>query len=336
MGGASAARRDRQVVRLLTLLRILKEGGRPSIYELAARFHTRRETIYRDLRGLQAIGYPIVGDADGRLSHPSLAPEVRAAIPPVLLTQQELAALVWAAKQAGSKQPFRAGLESALLKLQGLAPGKEGRLGLVLGGIFGGWSRGIKDYSDLQPIILQLVEAIVARRRCLLKYQAPSRDRPNKFRYDPYRLLSIQGLLYCVGQVPAHGSLVTLAIDRIHAVRVTEDPFTVDPKFDLKQYEAEAFGVMWDKPMTVVVRFRSDQAPYVREREWHPTQKLRTLRDGRLELTFRAGGTFEITRWILGWGEAAEVVRPASLRREVGVILTSAAAIYRKGSKDHT
>jgi predicted DNA-binding transcriptional regulator YafY len=334
MGGVSAARRDRQVVRLLTLLRILKEGGRSSVYELAARFHTRRETIYRDLRALQAIGYPIVGDADGRLSHPGLAPEVRATIPPVLLTQQELAALVWATKQAGSKQPFRAGLDNALLKLQSLVPGKEGRLGLVLGGIVGGWARGIKDYTACQPIILQLVEAIVARRRCLLKYQAPYRTRPNNFRFDPYRLLSIQGLLYCVGQVPAHGSLVTLAIDRIHSVTVTEEPFTVNPQVDLKKYEAEAFGVMWDKPMTVVVRFRRDQAPYVREREWHPTQKLRTLRDGRVELTFRAGGAFEITRWILGWGDAAEVVRPLSLRQEVGRIHRAAASIHRNRSNN--
>jgi hypothetical protein len=54
--------------------------------------------------------------------------------------------------------------------------------------------------------------------------------------------------------------------------------------------------------MTVVVRFRPDQAPYVREREWHPSQRVRTLRDGRLELTLRAGGTFEFLRWILGWG----------------------------------
>ncbi len=333
MGTPLAARRDRQVVRLLTLLRILKEGGRPSIYELAARFHTRRETVYRDLRALQAIGYPIVGDADGRLSHPSLAPEIRATIPPVLLTQKELAALVWATKQAGSKQPFRAGLDSALLKLQALAPGKEGRLGLVLSGIIGGWARGIKDYTDSQPIILQVVEAIVARRRCLVEYQAPYRERPNKFRYDPYRLLTIQGLLYCIGQVPAHGTLVTLAIDRIRSLKVTEELFAVDPKFDLKKYEAEAFGVVWEKPMTVVVRFHPDQAPYIREREWHPTQKLRTLRDGRLELTFRAGGTFEITRWILGWGDAAEVVRPAGLRRDVAAILKSATSLYRAQRK---
>ncbi len=139
----------------------------------------------------------------------------------------------------------------------------------------------------------------------------------------------IQGSLYCVGKGTYHDSLMSLAIDRLHAVTLTEEPFTVDPTFDLKQYKAEAFGVVWEKPMTVVLRFRADQAPYVRKREWHPTQQLKTLRDGRLQFTFRAGGTFEITRWILGWGDAVEVVRPVGLRREVAAILATAAGKYR-------
>jgi predicted DNA-binding transcriptional regulator YafY len=91
----------------------------------------------------------------------------------------------------------------------------------------------------------------------------------------------------------------------------------------------ETICLVWEKPMTVVVRFRADQAPYIRGREWHPTQQLKDLRDGRLELTFRAGGTFEITRWLLGWGDAAEVIRPVRLRREVAAILRSAATQYR-------
>jgi predicted DNA-binding transcriptional regulator YafY len=106
----------------------------------------------------------------------------------------------------------------------------------------------------------------------------------------------------------------------------------VDPKFDLKKDEAEAFGVTWGKPMTVVVRFHADQAPYVREREWHPTQKLCSLRDGRVELTFRAGGIYEIIRWVLSWGGAAEVIRPAGLRNETGTILRAASAMYGKPS----
>jgi hypothetical protein len=69
-----------------------------------------------------------------------------------------------------------------------------------------------------------------------------------------------------------------LAVDRIHPLAVTKEAFTVAAAFDPKRYEAEAFGVTWEKPMTVVVRFSAEQAPYVREREWHPTQRICTRR----------------------------------------------------------
>lgn len=111
----------------------------------------------------------------------------------------------------------------------------------------------------------------------------------------------------------------------MRAVEVTEEPFTVHPSFDPKRWEAEAFGIVWERPRTVVLRFRADQAPYVRERLWHPSQRLRDLRDGRVELTIRAGGRYEITRWILGWGDAVEVVKPAALRREIAATWRRAA-----------
>jgi predicted DNA-binding transcriptional regulator YafY len=57
-------RRDAQMVRILAELGILLEGGLPTVHELAARFHTRRETIYRDLRTLQDAGYPSQVRAD--------------------------------------------------------------------------------------------------------------------------------------------------------------------------------------------------------------------------------------------------------------------------------
>lgn len=324
-------RRDRQVVRVLGLLKTLAGGGRPTVHEIAARFKTRRETVYRDLHTLEAIGYPIVGDDAGRLSRPRLAPEFRAASPPIPFTRKETAALVWAVKQSGGRQPFAAALSTAVVKLQALAPGREGRLSIALDGTVSGWDRGLKNYAVLEPTILRLVEAIVSRRHCRVAYQSPSRKTPRSFPYDPYRLLSVQGGLYCVGKVPAYANLVTLAIDRVRSLELTDEAFAVDPTFDPKRLEAEAFGVVWERPMTVVVRFRADQAPYVREREWHPTQKLRELRDGRVELTFRAGGAFEIMRWILGWGDAAEVVKPTRLRRELERVLVNASQNYRTG-----
>jgi predicted DNA-binding transcriptional regulator YafY len=316
-------------VRVLGLLKTLAEGGRPNVRQLAARFKTRRETIYRDLHTLEALGYPIVGDESGRLSRPRLAPDARVTTPPVALTRKEMAALVWAVKQAGARQPFRATLTTAMAKLQAMAPAREGRLALALDGTIGGWDRGVKDYSALEPTILRLVEAIVSRSRCDVEYRSPRQDRPRRFSYDPYRLLSVHGGLYCVGKVPSYTNIATLAIDRIATLELTDETFIVDPAFDPKRLETEAFGVSWENPMTVVVRFRADQAPYVREREWHPTQMLRQRRDGRVELTIRSGGLFEMTRWILSWGDAAEVIKPLTLRRHVEAILKSAVVRYR-------
>jgi predicted DNA-binding transcriptional regulator YafY len=317
MAKAPSVRRERQVVRILGLLKLLIEGGRPTIYELAARYKVRRETIYQDLHALESIGYPIAGDDSGRLSRPRLAAGLRPSIPPVPFTRQEVAALVWAVKEAGARQPFKLALSTAVPKLQALVPAKDGRLGMALDGALGGWTRGVKDYSALEPTILRLVEGIIGRSRCRVTYHAPGQQRPRTYPFDPYRLLSVQGGLYCVGRVPAYRDIITLAVDRIRALELIPETFTVDTAFDAKRYEAEAFGIVWEKPTTVVVRFSADQAPYVREREWHPTQRLRELRDGRVEVTFRAGGAFEIMRWVLGWGDAAEVVRPAALRKQV-------------------
>src|SRR2546426_12762464 len=46
----------------------------------------------------------------------------------------------------------------------------------------------------------------------------------------------------------------------------------VDSARAAARYANEAFGIIWEKPMTVVLRFRADQGPYVAEREWHSTQ----------------------------------------------------------------
>jgi proteasome accessory factor B len=55
-------------------------------------------------------------------------------------------------------------------------------------------------------------------------------------------------------------------------------------------------------------------ARYIRDRLWHPSQKLRELPDGRLELSLRVADTLEVRRWILGYGGEAEVAEPDGLR----------------------
>jgi proteasome accessory factor B len=333
MAATPSKRRDRQVVRILGILGSLLEGGQPTVRQLAARFGTRRETVYRDLRALEDAGYPIAGDASGLLSRPRLLPEARRRAPDLRLSDSEIKALLWTAKQAGAKSAFRDALASATTKLRAMASSDQAQVAAGIDQVVAECGWGMKDYEPHRETILRLVEAIVRRRRCEVEYQSPVSRSAKTYSYDPYRLLTVTGGLYCVGRVPPHENLTTLAVDRIRSLQVTEEEFTIDPSFDADRYRRESFGVVWEKPMDVTIRFSADQSPYVRERIWHPTQKIRELPDGRIELSFVAGGMFEITRWVLGWGDAAEVMRPQRLRDEMRRVLNSAGGAYESGSE---
>src|ERR1022692_2828104 len=99
-------RRDRQIVRVLWLLKALGEGSQVSVSELARRFGTRRETIYRDLRTLEDLGYPIQGDENGRFSRPRLLEGKRVLKPELRLTTDECSALLCMIRHPGALIPM--------------------------------------------------------------------------------------------------------------------------------------------------------------------------------------------------------------------------------------
>jgi WYL domain len=58
-------------------------------------------------------------------------------------------------------------------------------------------------------------------------------------------------------------------------------------------------------------------AGWVTERRWHASQRVRRRVDSGCEVSFTVDGVQEIRRFVLQLGSAAEVIEPASLRREV-------------------
>jgi len=331
MSEKNVRRRDRQIVRVLWLLKALGEGSQVSVSALARRFGTRRETIYRDLRTLEDLGYPIQGDENGRFSRPRLLEDKRALKPELRLTNDECSALVCVIRHPGAMVPMRKHLATAAAKLEAMQPIPAAET-VRRDQVFGSSQAGLKRSSNDQ-VLESLVEAILTNRRCWITYRAPKRGTEKSYEYDPYRLRSVAGGIYCEGRIPEIGSLTTLATERILSLKLTATVFDREPDLDLGRYESEAFGVTLDEPMTVSVRVRADQAAYVSEREWHPTQKIRPLPDGGIELTFCAGGGFEIERWILGWGDAMEVIGPESLRESLRLKCQAMSKIYKPSKR---
>jgi proteasome accessory factor B len=331
MGEKNVRRRDRQIIRVLWLLRALGEGKQVSVSELAKRFGTRRETIYRDLRTLEDVGYPIQGDENGRFSRPRLLAANHPPATELRLTCEECSALVSLIRHTGATIPLGKELATASEKLKAMQAVPSAQT-TALDHAFSSSRAGVKQSAN-ENILANLVEAILTKRRCHVTYRSPKRKTEKSYEYDPYRLRSVAGGLYCLGQIPGIDGLTTLATERIVSLQLTKCKFEIESGLDLHSYEDNAFGVTLDDPMTVVVRVRADQTPYVSEREWHPTQQIQHLPDGGIQLTFCAGGSFEIERWILGWGDAVEVIAPESLREGVRQKSVAMSNVYKTAQR---
>ena len=178
-------------------------------------------------------------------------------------------------------------------------------------------ARGHKSYEDASEILERLNEAMLQRRVCQVTYRKVGETEAKAYELEPLRILHHRGGLYVVSRMPYYDQLITSAVDRFEAVEVTEVEFEPPDHLPVDERLRDAFGVSYEEPMDVVVRFSKEQAPYVRERIWHPSQELEDLPDGRLVVRLRAGGLFELKSWVLSFGAAAEVLEPEELREGV-------------------
>jgi predicted DNA-binding transcriptional regulator YafY len=97
-------------------------------------------------------------------------------------------------------------------------------------------------------------------------------------------------------------------------------------RFELPEdYDREAiigtgfgYGLFGDNhPQPAQVRFNAELAPLIRERIWHPSQKITPEKDGEIVLHLHVSHDFELINWIRGWGRSATVLEPDTLKGAV-------------------
>jgi proteasome accessory factor B len=145
----------------------------------------------------------------------------------------------------------------------------------------------------------------------------------------PYHLGCVDNQWYLFGFDLDRQQLRTFALPRIFGPRRTGARFRRPANFSIGKFLDSSFGVFQGEGHTTVrVRFQPFAARLVRERTWHHSQRIKELRDGGLELRLQLGSLEEIERWILSWGDQAEVLEPAKLRQRLAEVGKKLAAAY--------
>ena len=131
---------------------------------------------------------------------------------------------------------------------------------------------------------------------------------------DPYHAVRYDGDWYVTGFCHLRNQVRTFSLSRITAASSRDEKFTIPSTFDFRQITGSRFGVHWGGAEEhVKIWFSPKVAPYVKERTWHPSQKISPGEDGSLVLSLTIDHLLELRRWILSWGGEARALAPEKL-----------------------
>ncbi len=171
------------------------------------------------------------------------------------------------------------------------------------------------------------VEQIEAKTLNLLRYAMLAN---HKVRFDyttrknhqfnltvhPYGFLTKQRQ-YLIGFNPQEEikDFRTYSIKQMTNLEILEnEPFLRDKEFSVKEYLRDSFGIYHERrTYNILWRFDKSVADVVSAWNFHHTQKMHHREDGRLDVSFKAGGLQEMAWHLMTWGKLVEVIKPKKL-----------------------
>lgn len=322
--------KDKRITRLLRLLQTLQSGPGKNVSALAGLFQVNRRTIFRDLKTLRQAGMPLEYDPESERYYVSPT----WAMPPTRLTPEEAFALIGLATEfvrSRDVQFYDAAYDAAV-KLERTLPKalrqtvrRETRGVRVQ-------SRPLSALDGHASVYRQLVEAIARRNVTRIVYGSLTEWETIETELRPYRLLFSQRSWYVLGRSAMHREVRTFNLARIKSLDVLKRKYVIPKTFSLERHLGNSWRLIPapDQESHVLIRFAPLVARNVAEVKWHKTQQTKFLPDGSLEFRAHVSGLFEIVWWILGYGDQAEVLRPAKLRRMVAQRVAKMATIYQE------
>jgi proteasome accessory factor B len=301
---------------MLRIHQALQPGRYPNASRLALELEVCAKSIHRDIDFMRdRLQLPI--EFDPRRNGYYYTEEV-SSFPTMQITEGELVALLVAEKalQQYRGTNFEKPLLSAFKKMEGSLPDT---ISLNLSD----WDRSISFHTSAEAIVNlevfdTLAKATTQRKQLELAYRKPGRGQTEARIIDPYHLANINGEWFLFAYDHLRKNIRTFVPTRIKQVRSTGRTFTRPAKFSLDRLLRDSFGVhSGTGDFQVVVRFEPVVADYIREKRWHPSQQLKELGGGQVELQLRLSSLGEVQRWILGWGGNAIAVEPPELVESV-------------------
>lgn len=314
------------------IFRIIKEGGRPSRITLAKEIEVTTKTIQRDIDFMRdRLHLPIAHNREKNGYEFTTPVE---AFPMLELNNAELVAVFVAQKALGQFKgtPFENPLRSAFEKLTSGLKGKVSVPWLEADSLISFRNFDVA-YTDMG--VFQTVSETVQQGRVLqFEYKTLNSLTFETRRVEPYHLACVLNQWYCFAFDLKRRSFRAFVLGRMRNPKVTPEEITKPKHFSIDAYLKGSLGVFNAKGNnTIRIQFDAFAAQLVRERYWHPSQKMQDTENGGLELQLRLSSLEEIEPWVLGWGKHVIVLAPEALRKRVYEVAQFQVQVFHAASK---
>lgn len=303
-----------RIYRLLQLMSVLGSGRAHNADQLAQVCEVSRRTIFRDLKTLDLSGVPVEYDP----TRQGYRVATGYFLPATNLSVEEALGLLVVCYELGDRDglPFHSAARTAALKLQCNLPGTlrdhlndlTERIHVRLGQT--------NPLAGDEPAYRQLLDAIAGCRAVRIVYDSLTEWETIQTRLFPYRVFFSRRSWYVIGRSSLHRSVRIFNVARIKKLEPLDDRYQIPPRFSLDRHLGNAWHLIRERGRRTRVRIRFEKmvAQNVAEVHWHKTQKTRWNPDGTLDFRVTVDGLNEISWWVLGYGDQAEVLEPSELR----------------------
>lgn len=139
---------------------------------------------------------------------------------------------------------------------------------------------------------------------------------------NPYGII-ISDKYYLVGFNEYVDDLRLYKVDKLQNLIVMDDYFEKDEKFLLSEYCNNSFSIYQEEPMNITLEFDKSVAEDVLNYHFHPTQKMKQLDNGNIQVKFTSGGKLAICHELFKWGTSVKIKKPTKLKKYYRDYLTN-------------
>jgi predicted DNA-binding transcriptional regulator YafY len=191
------------------------------------------------------------------------------------------------------------------------------------------WTQKVRVFPRGQPLEIATIrkdiekviyEALLNDTKVRVLYRKRYATVSSEYIVSPLGLVSRNAVHYLICAVDhAPGSIRYLPLHRFTKAVDLYDPVEIPEGFSLDRFlEKNSLGFLRSvNPVKLEVIFSTHAAYHLSETPLNKTQSITATRDGRVRIKATVADTSELRFWILGFGSSVEVVRPASLRKEL-------------------